>query len=409
MQLRLVSREFEGFERSFGHQIADFCKTHPDIEIKAEFLDLATLHKELLEDGGARQGVADLFLCVTDWLPEAIASGQLTPLNDFIEGDPPEGWPNAWSPSMRGLQTKDGQVYGFAYHDGPEVFMYRRDLFEDLGERSRFVGDHRRLLKPPKNWDEFIEVAKFFTRPDKGLWGACLAGFPDAHNNVYDFLIHLWSRGGKLIRDGKATFNEPPGQEALKFLFDLYHVHKVVSPDCLNLDSVASGMYYAHGNAAMMWNWSGFAALAENPELSQIVGKNECATIPSSRGSHGRAVSLNIYWVLTIPSGCRNKQAAYAFLKHVSSPQMDKATSMLGGNGTRLSTWRDPEIQEIFPYYRIIEEVHQSIESPPSIPEFTEIAEVLNRMVDDVLNQRLAVDEAMRASATKVNAILMGD
>lgn len=408
MKLRLVSREFDGFERSFGHQIDEFKKLHPAVEITAEFLDLATLHQEMLSDGGAKSGSADIFLCVTDWLPEAIQAGALTPLNSFLEADPPQDWPHGWSPSMRGLQTaQDGQIYGLAYHDGPEIFMYRRDLFEDPSEKARFESQQGRELTPPKTWDEFIEVAKFFTRAEEGLWGACLAGFPDAHNNVYDFMIHLWSRGGSLLtKENRAAFNSPEGIAALQYLHDLYHLHKVVDPKCLDLDSVASGIHYASGQAAMMWNWSGFAALAEDKAISKIVGKNGVAGMPRAEGPDGKAVSLNIYWVLTIPSGTENKQAAYDFIRHCASASMDKATSMLGGNGTRLSTWRDSEVQAAFPYYKIIEEVHTSVESPPSIPQFTQIAEYLSEMTDDVMRQRKSVKEAIGTAASRVDDLM---
>lgn len=406
--LKLASREFDGFERSFARQRETFRELYPEIEIELEFRELTAHHRRMLVEGGAALGEADLFLCVTDWLPEAIAGGQLEPLSSYLAGDPPEDWPEGWSPSMRGLQSDErGEIYGLPYHDGPEVFMYRADLFGDPGEQAAFLKRHGRELAPPETWDEFVEVAAFFTRPETGLWGACVAGLPDAHNNIYDFMIHLWSRGGTLLSpSGEPRFHEEPGREALQFLVDLVHRHQVVSPDCLGLDSVASGLYYAAGYAAMMWNWSGFAAVAEDPSVSRIVGKNVCTKMPRAACSNGRSVSLNIYWVLAITSGSKNKDAAYLFLKHVAGREMDKATSMLGGNGTRLSTWRDPEVVKVFPYYRIIEEVHRDVESPPKIATFSAIAESLNQMVDDALNLRSSAETALRRAEAEVRKIL---
>ncbi|UUZ85193.1 hypothetical protein LJK88_17420 [Paenibacillus sp. P26] len=51
-------------------------------------------------------------------------------------------------------------------------------------------------------------------------------------------------------------------------------------------------------------------------------------------------------------------------MKETASAAMDKATSLCGGNGTRLSTWRDSEVRRRFPYYEQIEEVHQLVNSP---------------------------------------------
>lgn len=155
----------------------------------------------------------------------------------------------------------------------------------------------------------------------------------------------------------------------------------------------------------MMWNWSGFAAVAENPDLSKIVGRTKTTLMPRDGGLRGRSVSLNIYWVLCIAIGSRHKEEAYRFMRHVASKEMDKATSMLGGNGTRLSTWRDAEVRKSFPYYAIIEEIHREVASPPKIAAFPIIAESLNHMVDDVLNQRMEVLPALDRAAKEVQEL----
>ncbi len=309
---------------------------------------------------------------------------------------------------MRGLQmAADGKTYGIAYHDGPEVFMYRADLFGDRSEQERFAARFGYPLRPPETWSQFLDVAHFFTRPDEGLWGTCVAAFPDGHNNVYDFLIHLWSRGGDLFdARWRPRFHDRFGQEALQFYVDLFHRDSVVSSECLNLDSVKCGFYYASGKAAMMWNWCGFAAVAELPAFSSISGTNVCTIVPRGANPEGQHTSLNIYWVLTIPVGSAHQAEAYQFIKHVSSPAMDKITSLAGGNGTRLSTWRDPEVRALYPYYQIIEAVHQNVHSPPAIPEYPAINEVLNQMVETAVKGQTTVSQALNRAAEEVEAIL---
>ena len=49
-----------------------------------------------------------------------------------------------------------------------------------------------------------------------------VAGLNDGHNNVYDFLIHLWSRGGQLLDERlRPAFDSLRGQAALQFYVDL--------------------------------------------------------------------------------------------------------------------------------------------------------------------------------------------
>ncbi len=405
--LRLVSREFGGFEESFKRQAQHFQELHPEWELEREFVEIHSLFEDMVQRKGVEEDDYDLFLCVTDWLPELFEKGGLTPLNEYLEKDPPPDWPDGWSPSMRNLQTtEDGTIYGMAYHDGPEMFIYREDLFKDPDEKDRFEAEYGYELEVPETWSQFLDVAHHFNRPDQDLHGTVVAAYPDAHNNVYDFLIQLWSRGGALFDDQhRPVFDSDAGREALQFYVDLINEHRVVPENATELDSVASGEFYAEGKAAMMWNWCGFVALAEMPD-SPIKGRTACDVIPRGEGPGGEHTSLNVYWVLTIPRGSNNKDMAYEFIKETASPGMDKETTRSGGTGTRLSTWRDPEIQQEVPFYRVIEQVHETVRHLPRIPEYPSVNEVLNEMVDDAVNQRQSVTDALSGAHERVQEIL---
>lgn len=404
MKLKLISRVQETFENAFAAQIADFQLSHPDVEVECTYLPIHEHYEKMVANMGTESDEFDLFLCCTDWLPILMHNHSITSLDEMIASNPPIDWPTGWHRAMLGLQQRGGEIFGMPWHDGPQVFHYRTDLFESSTEQENFLHRFGRELCPPRDWDEFLEVAKFFTRPEDGLWGCCEAGFTDGHNNVYDFLIHLWSRGGVLIdQNREPQFDSAIGIGALQYYVDLFHRHKVASMECLDLGSVECGNYYAQGNAAMMWNWCGFAAVCEMPEYSKIVGKNACTKLPA--GSAG-SISLNIYWVLTIPSGSANKELAYKFLRHISSPKLDKVTSMCGANGVRLSTWNDPEVLAKYPYYGIIEDVHANTRTLPAIPEYPEINESISRAVHRALHLEMSCEESLRIAALEAKEIL---
>ena len=341
--LSLAYRQFGGFERALTQQAQAYAKFVPGFALAMAPFDVQDLYRELTRGDGCRSGRYDLVMAPTDWLPELMQLRLLQPLNELLAADPPPDWPQGWSPSMRALQTADGGgIYGLPYHDGPEVFMYRTDLFDDPDEQARFQQRTGHALQPPQTWSAFLEVARFFTRPERDLYGCVVAAKADGHNNVYDFLLHLWTRGGQLLHDGRPAFASPIGEQALQYYIDLMHAHRVTQPEPWQYDSVASGEYYASGRAAMMWNWCGFQAVADTPSLSRISGRTRATFLPRGHDVGGRSVSLNIYWVLAIPSGCRDVNAAYRFLRHLATPAMDRLTTLAGGNGTRLSIWRRP-------------------------------------------------------------------
>ncbi len=406
--LHLVGRSFVGFEQALAAQSEVFERAYPEVKVVRSFREPQKLYESTIAQAELTKGTIDVTLTLTDWLPEAIQRGLLEPLDASLAAGPPEDWPAGWSPSLRTLQRDaTGHTYALPYHDGPMMFIYRRDLFDDPSEQDKFQARYGLPLHPPETWSEYLRIAQFFTRPEQNLYGAVAAGLNDAHNNVYDFMIHTWSRGGRLLDDeGKPTFHEPIAIEALQYHVDLFNRYKVMPPEAKGFDSVVSGEYYASGRAAMMVNWCGFATMAEVPEQSQVVGKNGLGLVPRGDSAQGVHTSINVYWVLAIAAGSEQKELAYAFLRSTASPPLDRITALNGCIATRYSTWRDPEILRQFPVYATIEAVHKNVNSPPAIPEWPAITEVLNVAVDDALHQRKSVEAALDWASEQARQIV---
>lgn len=406
--LQFVGRPFDGFENALERQVASFNEAHDqNIELERDHRPLPEIHDELVETGTIADEY-DLFLCLSDWLPALADEDLLLPLDEYLADDPPVDWPDGWAESMRTLVSYDETTYGVPYHDGPEIFHYRRDLFENVDEQRAFREEYGRPLHVPKTWSEFLEVAEFFTRPEEDLWGTVVAALPDGHNNVYDFLIQLWSRGGEVLDErGRPAFDSEAGREALQFYHDLIHEHKVVPPSATEMESVEAGQFYADGKAAMMWNWAGFGAMAEDPDAA-VFGDVNYGLIPRADTREGRHTALTVLYGLTIPAGSEHPDLAYEFIKHAATPANDKVTTTEGASGTRFSTWRDPEILRKNSFYAVAEEVNTSgFHTLPQIPKYVELNEILNEMVENAVVERSqSPDEAIDAAADRAVDLL---
>jgi multiple sugar transport system substrate-binding protein len=407
--LRFVGRPFEGFERALQRQMDSFADAvDTDVTFERDHRPLPEIHEDLIATGDISGGRYDLFLCLSDWLPMLAAADHLKPLDDSLAADPPEDWPDAWAESLRSLMAHDGVTYGVPYHDGPEIFHYREDLFESVEEQRAFRAAYDRPLSVPRTWEEFLEVAQFFTRPGDDLWGTIIAAKPDGHNDVYDFCIQLWSRGGQLLDgDGTPAFDSPEGRAALQYYHDLIHEHEVVPPEAVELESVETGQFYANGKAAMMWNWSGFGAMAEAPD-SAVFGHTNYGLVPRADSDACEHTSLTVCYGLTVPRGSDHADLAYEFIRHAASPENDRITTAEGASGTRFSTWRDPAVLRENSFYSIVEEVNTGpVKTLPRVPEYLELNEILNEMVERaVVDQSAAVEDALADAAEQAAELL---
>jgi len=363
--LRIAVRRFDPFARAIAAQFADFAATRGvDATLDAVEMDLNPLHETLIAERGLASGAWDIAFLNTDWLAEAVAESLLEDLAPHLARSPIADFPEAWSPSLTGLQRFGGGFWGMPYHDGPECLVYRKDL----------------IATPPTTWEDFHAVARAQHAPDQGRYGTVLALYPDGHNGLYDFCIQIWSRGGEPFgADGRPDFTSYHAHAALDFLRTLARDTDAIAPDCASLDSVASGMAFAAGKVALMPNWFGFAAYCDAAPDSKVKGLVDVAPLPAGPG--GRSVSLNVFWVLAIAAGSRDKPLAWDFLRHCATAPMDRLTTTEGAIGTRRSTWEDAEINATIPYYHRLGWLHEHARQMPITPDLARISHIVDRLV----------------------------
>jgi multiple sugar transport system substrate-binding protein len=399
-RLRIAVREFADFESALAEEIALYCELHPEVEFEAIPLDLHQLHAELFEKNGLRSGTWDISYLVTDWLAEAVEENTIEELTPYLQQKPIPDWPQGWASSIIEPLYFGNKLYTLPWHDGPECLIYRRDLFEDTREQETFYKTCGYALKPPASWKQFADIARFFTRPDKNLYGTMFAAFPDGHNTLYDFALQLWSRGGELEnKDHTPLLDTPEAIAALDFYRDAIRDTLMCYPGAQKLDSTRSGDVFLSGAVAMMVNWFGFAARCDRPN-SLLRGKVAIAPIPSDEGK--QAISLSVFWALGIGSGSKHKQAAFEFLHYLTQPDLDKGIVKHGTVGVRLSTWRDPEVQAHAPVYSKIEEISLGARRLPRSSSLPAFAAILNDVATTALTTNEASSEILRKAQQRI-------
>ncbi len=390
--LRMAVRAFGPFESALARQAADFARTSGE-EVRLELvpMEVNPLHAALLERKELASGSWDLALLFTDWLGESQSQGLLEDLQPHQQRDPLPGFPEAWSPSLTGLQRFSGGFWGMPYHDGPECLVYRTDLLARAG------------LPVPTTWEGFHQAARRLHAPAEGVSGTVLALFPDGHNTFYDFCIHVWTRGGEPFLGDRPNFATPEACAALDFLRALAADEGAMVPEPRTLDSVKSGLLFCEGKVALMANWFGFAALAESWKGSHVRGRVGISPLPARAG--GQGVSLNVYWLLCVASGSTQKELAWRFIRHCASAPMDKLTTLEGAIGTRLSTWRDPEVNRTVPFYHRLEELHARARELPRHPRLAQVAHVVDELMTAAVTSRVPSEELLGRAQASAEAL----
>jgi len=389
--LRIVLRNYADFENALTEEARLFESLHPGAKIELISVGIHELYKSAITDGGLHDGRFDLALLVTDWLAEAHAAGALEDLHHWQQLIPIHDWPGGWPRSLVQPLLFGDHLSSIPWHDGPECLVYRTDLFEDPSTRSAFRSQFFRDLAPPTTWEEFEQTARFFTDQSSGRYGTVFAAFPDGHNTLYDFALQVWSRGGELTDiTGRPFLTTPIALSALEFYRRVVRDPALCHPRSPELDSTQSGDLFLAGEVAMMANWFGFAARA-GCEGSPLAGKVAIAPIPCAKGT--APVSLSVFWALAMGRGSRHKELAWQFLRFVATPERDLGITRHGTVGTRLSTWRNAELQARIPVYREVEAISLGARQLPSGPAMASFAAI----IDDMITRALTTDQPSAA------------
>ncbi len=397
-KLKILCRKFAPFEKLTTEFVEEFKASAPGFDAEVVSLHLPELHDAIM------RGDFDVAHVNTDWVAEGWETGVLENLSPYIAKNPPEGYPDGWDNALLKLQEFENGVAGIPFHDGPECLIYRKDLFESADNQTAYREQFGEELRVPQTWDAFGRVAAFFNRPAENLYGTLFALYPDGHNNIFDYALQVWSRGGDLVDEqNRMVLNSPVAVHAMEEYRELLK-RPYVHPKSKEVESIGACWTFAAGEVAMMVNWFGFATMCETEEQSKVQGKVDICAIPCDNEDLP-PVSLNVYYTWSVNSKGKYKQAAYDFIKSCVTKEHDKRLALGGAIGCRKSTWYDDEVNAVIPYYSRMGDIHKYARTLPRKANWHEISTIIDRMVLDVTGSDRDVGEILDEAQRKVDAL----
>ncbi|HGF7527427.1 TPA: ABC transporter substrate-binding protein [Vibrio cholerae] len=182
-------------------------------------------------------------------------------------------------PHLIEASSFNGHSYGVPIWDNAEILMYRKDLFEDPKEKAAFKEKYGYELVPPKDLDQLMDVAKFFTRDldNNGvidIYGTSLEGFGghgDAITNWLALAAYYGAEGHVVDAKGEVILNSEPYIKASNKLLEFINAG-VVSPNYLELASPQNVDLFKQGRMATMYVWAHFFKGLNDPGSSKVAG-----------------------------------------------------------------------------------------------------------------------------------------
>lgn len=284
--------------------IADLYKEETGTSVKLLELPYDGLYDRIQTELGSGSVSFDIAALDAIWL-SAFADG-VEPLDDLFTDD-------VKSDLFPGLVSEaqvDGSYVGMPIFTNSEILYYRTDLFNNKKNKSDFETRYGYPLAPPTTWEEYIDVAEFFTRDTDGDGKVDLYG-TDVKGAVETEWLATVSQAGEsqMVLDpasGEVTIDSPEHLEALNYYTSLL---PYAPKGAAQLDWAGSQNLFYQGQLAMMRFWG--HAYTQTPDDAAVKGKIGAA--PMIAGPGGIA-GVPGAWYLSVPSAGENQDAAKDFI-----------------------------------------------------------------------------------------------
>jgi multiple sugar transport system substrate-binding protein len=363
------------------------------IEVTVDVLSYPELLSKITADFvGDTQGY-DVVTMDIVWAGQFAEAGHSVVLDDWIARDRDEiDTDDIYPVLMSSLGNYGGRQIAFPFAGYANVLAYRTDLYAAAG------------LEPPKTMGELVAAAKKLTDRERNQYG-WVANGQKGPAVAQDWMQYNSQLGGSILgRDGTPALNSDANVQSLKLYKELFD--RTAPPGAVEFDWGGREESFRQGLVANMQTWSVGASGYDDPAQSKIVGKNAIIVAPVAEGMEPTYGIGG--WGLAINADIdeRQQQAAWEYIKWVTSPAIQKEMALQGGGGfLRRSTVADPELNARFKFLPVL---HESFENGngdfrPRIPQYPEIQDLLGTAVNAVLTgtaePKAALDEAQEKAA----------
>ncbi|MFB6290901.1 MAG: ABC transporter substrate-binding protein [Candidatus Bipolaricaulia bacterium] len=335
--------------------------------------------------GGA--STFDLIMMDDPWLPQFYKADFLANLDPLYANSGLKG------PSKDFVQNSvdlckgpEGHVRCLPLVGNVQIFVYREDLLKKYG-----------VPTPPKTWAQVLEAAKKITEEEQGVTGYAIRG-KRGNPVVTSWLPLFWAHGGQMFdKNMKPQLNSKAGLQALK---DYLKLRDYGPEGVSNFDSDQIITALAQGKTAMAIAWPGWVGVLNNPQQSEVVGKVKFSAVP------GESSAMLGNWLLGIPKNAKNKKQAFHFLRWITSSGAQKLQALQGGVPTRKSVYKQPDLQEINPFYPAQLDSLQNARPRPRIPEYSEVESVLGIQLSRAVAGAISPEKALDNANKKIENIM---
>jgi multiple sugar transport system substrate-binding protein len=378
-----------GDPEQFEKLLKRFEDENPGIAVKDETLPASTdeQHQFYVINLEGKSSDFDILSMDVIWVPEFARAGWLRNLSNLLSEDERK----EFFPGPMDAVTYKGKVYAIPWYIDAGILYYRKDLLKKYS------------FSPPKTWQELVDIARYITSKEKGLYGFIWQG-KQYEGLVCNVLEYFWSNGGDVLKNGKVVVNSPENIYALQFMRDLITKYKITPSLVTTAIEEPTRHIFGNGRALFMRNWP-YAWNIFEKEGSPIKGKVGVTMLPAFL--KGRSASTLGGWQLGVNKYSKHPDIAEKLIRFLTSPAAQKTLALtIGYKPTRKFLYNDKDLIKEQPFIASLYDVFMKARPRPVSPYYMMITQVMQPEFSAALSGIKTPEEALKSAHKQTEHIL---
>lgn len=343
----------------------------------------------------------DVFMYDIPWLPSLASQHILEDISEKVNSINM----NLFLPNcLNYFSNFNGRYFGLPFMYAPQIFYYRKDLFENPKLKSAYERQNNISLRPPVTLKEFNTIAAFFTFDTNAIdYGTSI---PTAYSECLtpEIYMRLRAYGGSLFDScGHVCLDSA---QTLKAYINFARSIKCAKPNYRTATDTSVVQEFLAGETAMLISYPSFLTDVPDLRTNSMIGSIGYNLIP------GHAPLLG-GWSLGINSHSLQKDAAFEFIRWTCEEQIANYSTLLGGQSALTNTYTNDELTELYPwlplYYSVYKYTKPTI--PPRlsnskvVPQY-EIDEIVCKWIYKLLDEELQVQDTITNTHKEIESLV---
>ena len=351
----------------------------------------------------------DMVVGDSQWLGQGATQGHYVDMTDFLVGEGiAETVTEATLTYYGEYPTGSGTYWGFPTEGDADGWAYRKDLFENPDEMAAFEAEYGYPLAVPETYEQLMDIAMFFTRPDDGLYGVAIYTQKDYDAITMGVENTMFSWGASWQdenNNAEGVVNSPEAIESVQFYRDLYECCQV--PGLSNAFFTETNDAMIGGQAVMIMNYFAFFPALASPEINPYAeGTGFFANPAGPYGDRSAALGGQGMSIIAYISPER-QEAAKDFIRWFAQEEVQAEWAALGGYTCNANVLQTDAFLNATPFNPAFATTMTFVKDFWNIPIYGELLEVAQRELSSFIVEGVGTaEEAMNTIAAEHQQIL---